>query len=79
VDELIGDTIVHTWDLARGVNGDERLDEDLVLLALGIVEPFAPMLSSTPYYKRPQRTPPTASAQERLLALTGRNPFRDST
>ena len=82
VEELIGDTvvdtIVHTWDLARGVNGDERLDEDLVLVALGIVEPLAPVLSSTPYYKGPQRTQPTASAQDTLLALTGRNPLPDS-
>jgi len=81
VDELIGDTvvdsIVHTWDLARGVNGDERLDEGLVLRGIGIIEPLAPMLSSTPYYKEPQSTRPSASAQDKLLALTGRNPHRD--
>jgi len=83
VDELIGDTvvdsIVHTWDLARGVNGDERLDEGLVLRGIGIIEPLTPMLSSTPYYKEPQSTRPTASAQDKLLALTGRNPHRDGS
>jgi uncharacterized protein (TIGR03086 family) len=38
------DVTVHTWDLARAIAGDERLDEELVAKVWDFFEPNAPRL-----------------------------------
>jgi uncharacterized protein (TIGR03086 family) len=58
----IYDVLLHTWDLAKALGADERLDDDLVPRVLAHLPegPIAP--------------PPGLSDQDRLLVLTGRDP-----
>jgi uncharacterized protein (TIGR03086 family) len=84
--QLVGirltDTVVHTWDLARAAGLSETLDPDLVEWVLaslattyrGIAE--SPVAAGTAdRFFAPPRTvgPATASPQDRLLHLMGRN------
>lgn len=72
--QLIGDLVIHAWDLARGIGADERLDPGL---AAEVMERLAPDVETFANYGlfAPQ-TPVDADAdvQLRLLAMTGRTP-----
>lgn len=78
VDEIIGfnvaDTTVHSWDLARAIGGDDRLDLGLVQHALVLVEPIADGMRGPMLFGDRVATPDTADPQSQLLALTGRQP-----
>jgi uncharacterized protein (TIGR03086 family) len=66
------DTHVHTWDLARAVGGDERLDPEVVRFAYGMLEPMDEMLRR-PGVFGPKIDPPSgADDQTRLLNFLGR-------
>jgi uncharacterized protein (TIGR03086 family) len=83
LDEAIGrfflpDVLVHTWDLARAVGLDETLDPAAVHDTLAGMEPIAEMLESSGQYGPRVAVPPDADEQTRLIAVTGRNPFRAS-
>jgi uncharacterized protein (TIGR03086 family) len=66
------DTSVHTWDLARAVGGDERLDPDVVHLAREMLEPMDAMIRQ-PGVFGPKLDPPAgADEQTQLLYFLGR-------
>jgi uncharacterized protein (TIGR03086 family) len=66
------DTHVHTWDLARAVGGDERLDPDVVHLAMEMLEPIDAMIRQ-PGVFGPKLDPPAgADEQTQLLYFLGR-------
>jgi uncharacterized protein (TIGR03086 family) len=73
------DTVVHTWDLARAVGGDERLDGNLVAWLDDELDEIYAGLPETPtsaetthrFFAAP-RGKPGPSAQERLLHRMGR-------
>jgi uncharacterized protein (TIGR03086 family) len=66
------DTHIHTWDLARAVGGDERLDPDVVRFSWAILEPMDAMLRR-PGVFGPKLDPPIdADEQTRLLYFLGR-------
>jgi len=66
------DTNVHTWDLARAVGGDERLDPDVVELTWEMLQPMDEMIR-IPGVFGPKLDPPAgADAQTRLLYFLGR-------
>lgn len=71
---LFADTLVHTWDLARAVKGDDRLDVELAALALKNLTPMAPMLAKTGNFAPAVDVPASADAQAKLLGLSGRKP-----
>ncbi|MET8146519.1 TIGR03086 family metal-binding protein [Sphaerisporangium sp. NPDC005288] len=70
--ELFADTLIHTWDLARAIGGDERLDPELVEVCAewfaGAEEGYrqAGVIAERP--PLPEDTDP----QTRLLAAWGR-------
>jgi uncharacterized protein (TIGR03086 family) len=73
------DTVVHTWDLARAIGGDERLDPDLVawidaefdVIYAGLAETPVSADTTHRFFKAPTGTAgPTA--QKRLLYRMGR-------
>lgn len=64
------DITLHAWDLARSIHEDERLDPDLVDVVLNIVETGPPGMGFG--IAALGQVPATASAQARLLDLTGR-------
>lgn len=78
VDALLGfilaDTLIHTWDLARAVEGDTQLDDQLVELAYANMSQMAPTLAGSGVFKPTVEVPQNASTQAKLLGLTGRNP-----
>ena len=76
VDSFIGfikaDALIHTWDLARAVSGDEKLDAQLVDQVLAAMSPMAAMLAGSGVFAAPISVPDSADTQTRLLAMVGR-------
>ncbi|MDY7099961.1 MAG: TIGR03086 family metal-binding protein [Actinomycetota bacterium] len=72
--EMTFDLTVHTWDLARAIGGDEKIDDDLVRAALVFVRPRVDELAESGLFSPPLAPPDDASALEQLLTLTGRRP-----
>ena len=70
--EMAADLTVHSWDLARAIGADERLDPDLVAMTLAWAESIADMLAASGMFAPPLPVGPGADPQVRLLALTGR-------
>ncbi|QWF84888.1 TIGR03086 family metal-binding protein [Amycolatopsis sp. CA-230715] len=78
---LIADVVVHTWDLARAIEGDERLDPELVSWTHANIEAIFDGVSDGPtatdnsgnYFAYPPSAPPrSADPQNLLLHLMGR-------
>lgn len=78
VDEVlgfnVGDSTVHSWDLARAVGVDERLDPELVSHAERVLRPVAPGLVETGVLAPARPVRDGADPQVSLLALAGRTP-----
>lgn len=75
------DSVIHTWDLARAVGADERLDPGLVAwidaefdaIYAGLAETPADPDTTNRFFAAPEGTPAAdASRQERLLHRMGR-------
>jgi uncharacterized protein (TIGR03086 family) len=68
----LSDMLVHTWDLARAIGADDRLDPTACEKALADLEPIDDLLRGPGFYG-PKLAPATgADAQDRLLAFLGR-------
>ena len=70
--EMTADLVVHSWDLARGIGGNEALDPELVAVVYERTEPHAAALHESGLFDPPVAVPPGADLQVRLLALFGR-------
>jgi len=70
--EMTTDLLVHTWDLARGIGGNEELDPELVAVVYDRSAPHAATLHESGLFDPPVEVPPGADLQVRLLALFGR-------
>jgi uncharacterized protein (TIGR03086 family) len=71
---MLGDVLVHTWDVARAVGLDETLDADIVHDMFVAMEPYDDMLRASGQYGPRVEVPPDADEQTRLIAFTGRHP-----
>jgi uncharacterized protein (TIGR03086 family) len=68
-----GDLIVHAWDLATAVGGDQDLGDELVTLALRVYEPMATQLARSGLFGAgATRDPAGLTRQQRLLDIVGR-------
>ncbi len=72
--EQVSDVAIHSWDLARAIGADEALDDRLVAAVWTVFEPQADALTASGLYAAPTPIPDDAPLQQRLLALTGRDP-----
>ncbi len=63
---------VHTWDLARAVGADERIDDDVVEIALTMVT------AAVPAPPTGDAEAPNSSAQDKLLVRSGRQPDKEA-
>jgi uncharacterized protein (TIGR03086 family) len=72
VDGLMRDLVIHTWDLARAVGGDEHLPDDLVAEATEAMKMVTEASRGPGLYGHEVPAPPGADAQTTLLALSGR-------
>jgi uncharacterized protein (TIGR03086 family) len=75
--EIIGrfvnmDLLVHTWDLARTVGADERLDEDSVRRAYETLKPMDAMIRQPGVFGPRLEPPPGADVQTEFLYFLGR-------
>jgi uncharacterized protein (TIGR03086 family) len=68
---VTGDVVVHTWDLARAVGACDRLDAELCSVAL---DAAWPTVVASGRFAPPVPIRSDAPAQDRLLALWGRDP-----
>jgi uncharacterized protein (TIGR03086 family) len=73
--QLIGDCVVHSWDLATAIGVDPGLDEQLVEFAYGFYAARAHrgILYVNGWFAAPTRAVPEGAAPlERLILLLGR-------
>jgi uncharacterized protein (TIGR03086 family) len=66
------DILVHTWDLARAVGGDEKLDADAVAQAFKGLEPMDAMIRRPGVFGPKVEPPEGADEQTRFLSFLGR-------
>jgi uncharacterized protein (TIGR03086 family) len=69
---LRADTLIHTWDLARATDQDDRLDEGGAERALAFLTPIDDAIRRPGGFAPKLNPPPGADAQARLLAFAGR-------
>jgi uncharacterized protein (TIGR03086 family) len=72
--EQVADVAIHTWDLARAIGADEKLDDAVVEAVWTVFEPQKDTLAASGLYAPPVPLPDDAPLQARLLAITGRDP-----
>ncbi len=70
--EMTMDATAHTWDLARGIGADDRLDSDLVAFSILLLLPMKDELSKSGMFAEPVDVPEDADPQTKLLAMIGR-------
>ena len=71
---LTAEVLVHTWDLARAIGADPRLDPELCEVSCGVVGPNDESLRSSGLFGPAVVVPARADAATRLVALMGRDP-----
>lgn len=71
---LSTDVLVHTWDLARAVGGDERIDEEAAAQALKGLQPMDAMIRQPGIFGEKVEAPEGADVQTQLLCFLGRRP-----
>ena len=72
---VLGDVLIHTWDLARATGQDETLDRGMVHELLAGMEPLDGILRRSGQYGPRIAVPADADKQTRLIAFTGRQPW----
>lgn len=73
IDNLLSiDVLVHTWDLARAVGGDEALDSDDVVRALAVMQPMDAVIRAPGVFGPKVPVPAGADSQTELLHFLGR-------
>lgn len=72
---LTRDVLVHTWDLARAVGADDRLDPGWCEAFCTSLPPEHAALIESGMFSAPVAVSGESDAQVRLLALLGRDPF----
>ena len=71
---LSNDVLVHTWDLARAVGGDERLDQDAVGHAYEGLKRVDAMIRQPGIFGDKVEPPEGADLQTEFLCFLGRRP-----
>ncbi|GAA4482224.1 TIGR03086 family metal-binding protein [Rhodococcus olei] len=72
--EQVSDVTIHAWDLSRAVGVDENLDPALVAGVWEVLDQQRDMLVASGLFANPVAVPDGAPLQDRLIALTGRDP-----
>lgn len=72
---VIGDLLIHSWDLARSIGADATLPQGAVEATLmGLQRLPEEMLRSETMFSAPVEVAEDASAQDKLIAFVGRQP-----
>jgi uncharacterized protein (TIGR03086 family) len=70
--EVLSDNVIHTWDLARGVGADDKLDPELVDFAYAYLAPQIEGWRKAGVIGPALEVPDDADPQTKLLAMAGR-------
>jgi uncharacterized protein (TIGR03086 family) len=70
--QLFQDHLIHGWDLARGIDGDDRLDPELVEACWAGAKQQEEAIRASGVFGEQQDVPDDADTQTKLLALLGR-------
>jgi uncharacterized protein (TIGR03086 family) len=68
------DPFIHSWDLAKATKQDTTLNPRLVEICATVLKPMLEGGRSANAFGPEVKVPATASALDKLVALTGRNP-----
>ena len=71
---VVGDIMIHTWDLATATGLDDRLDPVIVTEMLVGMQPMDEMLRQSGHYGPKVDVAADADDQTKLIAFTGRDP-----
>lgn len=71
---VIGDVVVHTWDLARSNGIDVDLDADVLAEQLSGLREMEPAIRASEHFGPAVAVPDDAPVIDRVLAFTGRDP-----
>jgi uncharacterized protein (TIGR03086 family) len=66
------DVLVHTWDLARAVGGDEQLDADAVAQSFSGLKPLDAMIRQPGLFGPKVECAADADEQTQFLSFVGR-------
>lgn len=69
---LVGDTLIHTWDLARATNQDEKLDPQAVTATMELLRPLDQSIRGEGMFGPRIESAPDADEQTQLLNFCGR-------
>ena len=70
--QLLVDTVVHGWDIAKATGQDTRLDAELVMACLPIAEQLTSQFRSAGVFGEDLPVSADANPQTKLLAMMGR-------
>lgn len=73
--QMFTDQLIHAWDLARGIDADDRLDPELVTYLYEKMAPRKEQIATWAAFADPIDPPEDADTQTKLLALYGRRAF----
>ena len=68
------DLLIHKWDLAKATEQDSTLDSTMAEASYSFFLPSIEIMRDRGNFGRGRSLPITSSAQDKLLALTGRQP-----
>ncbi|TDC76192.1 TIGR03086 family protein [Actinomadura sp. 7K507] len=68
--------VVHGWDIAQSIGRDIDLPDDTLKACLDHVAEFVPNAPIPELWGDAVEAPPGAARLDRILAISGRNPFR---
>jgi hypothetical protein len=68
------DRTIHTWDLAKAIDENTSLEPKITKAAYEWVQPFTDILYKAGEFGEAIAVAGDATDQERLLAITGREP-----
>ena len=69
------DVFMHTWDLARATDQDDRLDPDLCAQLLGGMTQMEDIIRASGQYGPAVPVPEDAPVQDRMIGFIGRDPY----
>ena len=72
--QLTADHLIHAWDLARAIRGDERFDADLVQYVFDVMAPQVEQWQAAGVFAPPVPVADDADLLGKLLGMTGRRP-----
>ena len=72
---VLGDVLIHTWDIARATGQNEHIDTAIASEMLVGMQSIDDMLRASGQYGPKIAVPTDADDQTKLIAFTGRNPF----